>query len=226
MQAIKCELCGSGNIMKQDGFFICQNCKTKYSIEEARKLIGTVKIDKTDDVNNLFILARRYFNEQNYDESYKYFEMILRDAPNNWEAVFFHALCQLLNDKTLYPTTTISMFKKRMLTSLNLIKDNNEEHAVETLGNLTINTIPIIHNYAYQNKTISPVIFREITRELGKVYEDLEIQLKLLFPNHGNTIHSVQKALYNLIKQTPSAYKWSERRELTNRLKKSLGSLI
>lgn len=50
MQAIKCELCGSSDIMKQDGFFQCQNCKTKYSLEEARKLIGVVKIDKTDDI--------------------------------------------------------------------------------------------------------------------------------------------------------------------------------
>ena len=28
MQAIKCELCGSNDIMKQEGFFQCQNCGT------------------------------------------------------------------------------------------------------------------------------------------------------------------------------------------------------
>ena len=65
MQAIKCELCDSGDIMKQDGFFVCQNCKTKYSLEEAKKLIGVVKIDRSDEIQNLYTLARRYYQEEN-----------------------------------------------------------------------------------------------------------------------------------------------------------------
>ena len=57
MKAIKCELCGSGDLVKQEGVFVCQHCGTKYSLEEARKLMveingtvdvqGTVKIDNT-----------------------------------------------------------------------------------------------------------------------------------------------------------------------------------
>ena len=30
MQKIKCEMCGSGDFIKQDGFHICQYCGTKY----------------------------------------------------------------------------------------------------------------------------------------------------------------------------------------------------
>ena len=52
MQAIKCELCGGGDLVKQDGMFVCQHCGTKYTLEEARKLLGTVKIDKTDVKDN------------------------------------------------------------------------------------------------------------------------------------------------------------------------------
>ena len=46
MQAIKCELCGSNQLIKKDGFFQCEHCGTKYTLEEARKLIvsGTVEV--------------------------------------------------------------------------------------------------------------------------------------------------------------------------------------
>lgn len=47
MQAIVCELCGSNDLLKQDGVFVCQHCGTKYTLEEARKLMGTVSIQGT-----------------------------------------------------------------------------------------------------------------------------------------------------------------------------------
>lgn len=56
MKAIVCELCGGNELIKQDGFYVCQHCRTKYTIEEAKKLFveidgpvevkGTVKIEK------------------------------------------------------------------------------------------------------------------------------------------------------------------------------------
>lgn len=36
MQAIKCELCGSNELIKKDGFFQCEYCGTKYTLEEAK----------------------------------------------------------------------------------------------------------------------------------------------------------------------------------------------
>ena len=38
--AMICEICGSTDLVKQDGFFVCQSCGTKYTVEEARKLLG------------------------------------------------------------------------------------------------------------------------------------------------------------------------------------------
>lgn len=35
MQAIKCEMCGSHTLTKRKGFLICQNCGTKYALEES-----------------------------------------------------------------------------------------------------------------------------------------------------------------------------------------------
>ena len=39
MKRIVCEVCGSGEMLKESGVFICQSCGCKYSLEEARKLL-------------------------------------------------------------------------------------------------------------------------------------------------------------------------------------------
>lgn len=57
MKAMVCEMCGSQDLVKQDGMFVCQNCGTKYSVEEAKKLLGTVKVDKTEETEKLLVLA-------------------------------------------------------------------------------------------------------------------------------------------------------------------------
>ena len=89
MQAIRCELCGSQDIVKEEGFFVCRNCRTKYSTEEAKKLVGTVKIDNSETVDNLFTLARRAFQTKNFADAEKYYSMLLPEAPDNVEACFF-----------------------------------------------------------------------------------------------------------------------------------------
>ena len=38
MKQLTCEMCGSTELIKQDGFFVCQTCGTKYSVEEAKKM--------------------------------------------------------------------------------------------------------------------------------------------------------------------------------------------
>ena len=58
MAAIMCELCGSNDVVKQGEYFVCQHCGTKYTVEDAKKLIGTVKIDKTDEVQKYLQIAR------------------------------------------------------------------------------------------------------------------------------------------------------------------------
>ena len=55
MKRLTCEMCGSTDLIKQDGVFVCQTCGCKYSIEEAKKMMvegtvdvsgSTVKVDK------------------------------------------------------------------------------------------------------------------------------------------------------------------------------------
>ena len=39
MKKLVCEMCGSSDLLKQDGVFVCQGCGCKYSVEEARKMM-------------------------------------------------------------------------------------------------------------------------------------------------------------------------------------------
>lgn len=69
MKAMVCEMCGSQDLVKQDGMFVCQNCGTKYSVEEAKKLLGTVKVDKTEETEKLLVLARRAREDNNSENA-------------------------------------------------------------------------------------------------------------------------------------------------------------
>lgn len=40
MKALTCEICGSTDIIKQNGVYACQRCGTKYSAEEIKKMMG------------------------------------------------------------------------------------------------------------------------------------------------------------------------------------------
>ena len=92
MKALVCEMCGSNDVLKQDGVFVCQHCGTKYSVEEARKMMiegavdvsgSTVKVDQTDEVKNLYELARRAKNDNNSENAQKYYELLLIKDPSS-----------------------------------------------------------------------------------------------------------------------------------------------
>ena len=98
MKQITCETCGSHDLIKQDGIFICQHCGMKYSLEEAKKLIiegvvdvsgSTVKIDESEKTQNILMLARRAVREDNKNYAIKYYEMIAIKDPSNWESAFY-----------------------------------------------------------------------------------------------------------------------------------------
>ena len=98
MKVIKCEMCGSSDLVKQDGVFVCQSCGLKYSTEEIKKLMiegtvdvsgSTVKVDTTDELENLYQIARRAKNDNNRANAAKYYDMIMVKDPTSWEAAFF-----------------------------------------------------------------------------------------------------------------------------------------
>ena len=84
-------MCDSNDIIKQGGYYVCQSCGTKYSPEEAKKLLveGVVQIDNTERISNLYTLARRARDNRNSEDAEKYYDEIRKERPNDWEANFF-----------------------------------------------------------------------------------------------------------------------------------------
>jgi len=106
MKALVCEMCGGSNLVKQEGVFVCQNCKTKYSVEEAKRMMiegtvdvsgSTVKVDNTAKLDNLYKIARRAREDANFEQALKYYEQLLTEDPENWEPAFFTSLYSCMN---------------------------------------------------------------------------------------------------------------------------------
>lgn len=97
MKILKCEMCGGTDIVKQDGAYVCQNCGVKYSVEEARKMMiegtvevkGTVSIDSSNNLKNLYQAARNARSAGDYVSAIRNYESINALDPSSWEAVFY-----------------------------------------------------------------------------------------------------------------------------------------
>lgn len=101
MKRLTCEMCGGTDLVKQDGLFVCQNCGTRYSLEEAKKMMidgivdvsgSTVKLDTRAELQNLYQLARRTKADRNNSSAQKYYEQILLQESSSWEAYFYSIL--------------------------------------------------------------------------------------------------------------------------------------
>ena len=107
MNKFVCEMCSSTELIKQDGVFVCQSCGCKYTVEEAKKLMtaedgavnvtGSVRIDSSDDLQNLYELARRAKEENNSQNAANYYGQIIVKDPSSWEANFYNTYFQSMN---------------------------------------------------------------------------------------------------------------------------------
>lgn len=94
MKQLTCEMCGSTELMKQDGVFVCQTCGTKYSVEEAKKMMvegtvevaGTVKVDDSAKIENYYTIAENAYDASNKKEAESYCNKIIEVDPNNYKA--------------------------------------------------------------------------------------------------------------------------------------------
>ena len=133
MKRLTCEMCSSNEIIRQNGMYVCQSCGTKYSIEDARKMMiegpvdvsgSTVRIDQTDEINNLYEIARRARNDGNSDNAQKYYEMILIKDPSSWEANFFSVYYQSMNCKLGELELAANRLSKCIVSVCKLINEN------------------------------------------------------------------------------------------------------
>lgn len=152
MKELVCEMCGSNDIVKQDGLYVCQSCGTKYSVEEARKMMfgetvdveGTVKIDHSTELNNLYELARRAKDSNNSGNALKYYDQILVKDPNSWEAQFYVVYYGSMQCKVGEISNAAVDLTNVLPSVFDLIKSNvDEDKYEEILRELTNKILPI-----------------------------------------------------------------------------------
>ena len=103
MKRLTCEMCGSTDMLKENGVFVCQSCGMKYSVEEAKKMMiegtvevqGTVKIDRTSEVDNLLTRAFRYLDIGDFYDADDYCDRALDIDPNNVQAYLYQLLARV-----------------------------------------------------------------------------------------------------------------------------------
>ena len=95
MKKLVCEMCGSSDLVKQDGMFVCQTCGVKYSVEEAKKMMiegtvdvsgSTVKVDNSSLIDNYFEIAKSAYESGNQKEAELYCNKIIEIEPSNHNA--------------------------------------------------------------------------------------------------------------------------------------------
>ncbi len=99
MKRIVCELCESTNLIKQNGMFVCQSCGTKYSLEDAKKMMVEVDdpagsesglsvpvAEDNPQIQNLLELARVSLSSNNYAEAEKFCNQVIAIDAQNFDA--------------------------------------------------------------------------------------------------------------------------------------------
>ena len=198
LKPLTCEMCGSTNLLKQDGVFVCQSCGTKYSVEEARKMMasgtinveGTVKVDNSAFVEKYLSNARRALSKDDWEEVEKYYNMVEQNSPNNMEAVFFSSF-----GKTMLSLTEDEYFKR------------------EQKFNVLNNSISVINDYYEVTKEDKEKVLRQISDAIQKMFTTTFVYNPSAFGGTGSKswnvdlMNSVRSAFLTELRQIQEVHK-------------------
>ena len=233
MKAMVCEMCGSHDLVKQDGMYVCQSCGTKYSVEEAKKLLGTVKVDKTEETEKLLVLARRAREDNNSENAEKYYGMVLQDDPNNWEAAFFQVYYQSMQCKIMNISSAAYAIANNVDSTMKIISELTDEteknNAIDTVirysqsiaSMLTSAAISHYRQHCQANGVFGECCDRVIAAE--SIHEMLEKTLKKYFSDDNDRLLKVLKAENSFISTNGrffnATYRTNETTRLSNEIK-------
>ena len=94
MKQLTCEMCGSTDLIKDGGVFVCQTCGCKYSVEEAKKMMvegtveiqGSVQVQNTAQLESLLKLAHSSFESKNYAQAEVFCNQAIAMDDKNYDA--------------------------------------------------------------------------------------------------------------------------------------------
>lgn len=207
MKPLTCEMCGSTNLLKQDGVFVCQSCGTKYSVEEAKKMMvegtvaveGTVKIDTSSELKNLYEIARRAKESDNADNAEKYYDMILVKDPTSWEANFYVVYYRAMKCKIAEIWSAANSIVNCLPSVLSLVKEHvPSEKQEEVCGE-------IFSKILY----IAPMLFNAATSHFESIDSSIRDQFVQEYVNNVAAATDIFYALGNVIAEDWPNEKWA-----------------
>ena len=130
MKQLTCEMCGGTDLLKQDGVFVCQTCGCKYSVEEARKMMGEVsstpvEVKNAAQLENLLNLAKSSFESQNYEQAESFCNQVIAMDDKNYEA--WKLKGEAVNYRTTAVNDRILEAHNCIMTAFNLLSEEEKE---------------------------------------------------------------------------------------------------
>lgn len=193
-------MCGSNDVVKQGGYYVCQNCGTKYTVEEARKIMiegvvnvqGTVRIDHTDEVKNLYEIARRAKDTDNYENALKYYEMIVLKDPSSWEANFYIVYFKAKSFTFSDIKSAASSISKCLYSIIELIRDNvSDENQKQVFEELHEKTLAIAKEFINAAKSYYQGMEEEKRKSINGEYYERVLAIKQLLYDFGDDLELV-----------------------------------
>ena len=197
MKALVCEMCNSSDLIKQDGYFICQSCGMKYTLEEAKKMMveGTVKVDNSEFVQKYLQNARRAKQKEDWEETEKYYNMVEQNDPSNIEAIFYSAYGKA---KASLPVNEIykrEAIFKALTKSVSILDDNYDPEnsaAIAPILEQIVNDVIGLFGSAF--------VYTETKNGYGNVTGNDSIKTYQLFINVAVEMYSTLEQILNKVK--------------------------
>ncbi|MBQ6702509.1 MAG: TFIIB-type zinc finger domain-containing protein [Clostridia bacterium] len=143
MKSFVCEMCGGNDIEKADGMYVCKSCGTKFTPEEAKKLLVevTVKQDNSGKIETLLSAAQKARESQNWKSAEVYYQDLFAEDPDNWEAAYFSVYAVSMQCKIANIASACANLTNVLLTTFKLIAENvpddQKAEAVSTVAAYT-----------------------------------------------------------------------------------------
>ena len=201
-KALVCEMCGSTDLIKQNGVFVCQTCGIKYSMEEARKMmadssdnvIGTVKVDISEKLKKLYTLARRAKEENNCENAEKYYGLILLEDPESWEASFYQVYFKAMGCKIIEIASAAAAVERCLKNVLYLIaREPNREKRYASFSEVTDRATDIAAMFDEAASKNFADIDAEVKNQFVQGYVDSVLSSAQICYTLGDLLSSVQE---------------------------------
>ena len=202
MKAIVCELCGSNDVVKRDGFFVCQHCGTKYTPDEARKLMAEVKVDTSEQKANWYVLARRARDSNDAENAAKYYDLVLQIDPKSWEAAFYSAYFRAMQTKIAFISSAADNLMNSLPHILYMVKENlstisEKRSALAEIAYRIEILAAIMESNARSTFKSNYESVHYSSELLNQYYEEYMTRCKALFALCGGTASSIETIMPN-----------------------------